>query len=73
MDKHRFGFYVRVFLAAGCFVMGLLSLAGVFSTDVANRRLIFGAGWILIGAGWLVRCYIGWKHLPPDRKTENDS
>jgi len=73
MNRQRFGLYVRVILAAGCIVMGLLSLAGVFATDVANGRLIFGAGWLLIGAGWLVRCYIGWKHQPQYRKTEDDS
>ena len=73
MDRQRFGLYVRVILAAGCFVMGMLSFAGVFSTDVANGRLIFGAGWTLIGAGWLVRCYIGWKQQSRDRRTEDDS
>jgi hypothetical protein len=63
MDRQRFGLYVRLVLACGCVVMSALSLAGVFSGDVANGRLIFGAGWLVIGAGWLVRCYFGWKKL----------
>jgi hypothetical protein len=61
MDKKRFGLYLRLVLAGGCVVMSALSFAGVFSNDVANGRLIFGAGWLLIGAGWMVRCRIGWN------------
>jgi len=66
MDKRRFGLYVRLVLAAGCVVMGVLSFAGAFPNDVANGRLVFGAGWTLIGVGWLVRCYLGWKKRDGD-------
>jgi hypothetical protein len=66
MDKPRFGLYVRLVLALGCVVMSALSFAGVFSGGVANGRLIFGGMWLLIGGGWLFRCYYGWKKLNGD-------
>jgi hypothetical protein len=72
MNRRTIGLYVRLALAGGCIVMGLLSFAGVFSKDVANGRLIFGAGWTLIGAGWLFRCYIGWKQQRRDREGGDD-
>jgi hypothetical protein len=59
MNIPRIGKMVRLFLAAACIVMGVLSWSGVISSDVPNGRLIFGIGWILIGVGWLVRYYLG--------------
>ena len=73
MDKHRFGLYVRLVLATGCVVMGVLSFAGVFSNDVPKGRLIFGVGWVLIGAGWLVRCYFGWKKQIGERGAGDET
>jgi len=73
LDKHRFGLYVRLVLAAGCVVMGILSFAGAFSNDVGNRRLIFGVGWTLIGAGWLFRCYIGWRKQSGERGAGDET
>jgi len=49
---------VRVVLGAGCLVMGVLSLSGLFVRGGPNERWIIGIAWIVIGAGWLGRCYV---------------
>jgi hypothetical protein len=73
MKKHRIGLYIRLVLAAGCIVMGFLSLAGAFPISAEREKLIFGVGWILIGAGWIFRCYLGWRSRPDDRGASDDS
>lgn len=57
MDKKKLASIAWVLVAAGCLVMGLLTLAGVFRRPDPNGRIIFGFGWILIGAAWLGRYY----------------
>jgi len=52
------GSVVRLVVAAACLLMGVLSLVGVFSSGSTRERWIIGVGWIVIGAGWLARCYL---------------
>jgi len=50
---------VRMILGVGCLIMGVLTLAGLFMRNDPSDRWIVGIGWLLIGGGWLIRCYIG--------------
>ncbi len=67
------GTIVRLALAAVCVVLGVLTLAGVLSPARASERWILGAGWIAIGAGWLVRCYLGGQLSGSRSDHESDS
>ncbi len=49
---------VRLILGVGCVIMGVLSLSGMFVRGGTTERLMVGFGWILIGVGWLIRCYL---------------
>jgi hypothetical protein len=64
---------VRVLLGLGCFIMGGLTLSGLFLRDDPKGRWICGIGWILIGVGWLGRWYVGKKKSEQKRKEENGS
>jgi hypothetical protein len=59
MNKSRLGTVVRVTVAAACIVMAVLSGTGLVSSNVPNGRLIFGIGWLVVGAGWLARYFLG--------------
>ncbi len=73
MNKRRLTTVVWVLLAAGCFIMGGLSLAGIVSTAEGNERFLFGIGWILIGVGWLGRYYIAKKKWQRDADEDRGS
>jgi hypothetical protein len=62
VNKRTLAIVVWLLLAAGCFIMGGLSLAGVVSRADLNGRFIFGIGWFLIGAGWIGRYYLAKKN-----------
>ena len=49
---------VRLILGVGCLVMGVLSLSGMLVRGGGTERWLVGFGWILVGAGWLIRCYL---------------
>lgn len=70
MNKRRLAAMAWIVLAMACFIMGFLSLAGVVSRADTNERLVFGIGWILIGAGWLARYFFAKRKW--ERQTEED-
>ena len=63
---------VRMILGVACLIMGVLSLSGHFVRGGPNERWIIGIGWILVGAGWLGRCYIARRQTGHGSERERD-